>query len=496
MVMNREVIHRPIIEPISKDVTRSVSFHNVDHLLPYADDHMQRYIKGKYGLRGTHLASTQNELGMLIDNPDPQTEEHAAYIAATIGKPFKVFKPADIQNGTHPPDTLIVPYANTREAAKKIKALGQEGWGLHPDMVELLRNKASFHELIRNSDVKGLQVPDFEIAQFGNFESAVKKVLSNAQELYSKYGLTERYPLGFVARAELSDGNYGSSIVHQERDGKIIIVKDGSDKIIIPDGNWEQAIKASKAGIKSNMKEDADPSFVITRYMDIADSPGLSVVVKDGEIFSLGLNSQIQENGSKACVGTSSYDPKTEEMKLIKERLEEQMGEAVAAFLNETSQKTGIALEDGPANVDLMRLGEGEIALQKAQGIYEEGQSYAAESNARFSGRTAPGFAVMAFTGREPTVYNLQETFRQGVHAIDSRSIYSADPSAVRAELFEITEKAKEAGDPDLAFMRVPADPAAFILTGDRKEAEKKIDRAIKAAKGKGIIYVARSHTK
>src|SRR5438477_218815 len=109
--------------------------------------------------------------------------------------------------------------------------------------------------------------------------------------------------------------------------------------------------------------------IVISRYIDLADSPGMSVVIINGQVESLGWNSQLQKKGSKACIGTSTYLPRNPHLQRMQQQYEEQTAAFFETFLRMTARKYGVDFASirGVANVDIMIPGELEQKLQRVR---------------------------------------------------------------------------------------------------------------------------------
>lgn len=477
---------------------------NIPHVVPDVSDEIADKLNRHYGSRGGALDWGSPNVGLIVAHKTPAITEQAAYLGATAGRKLHVWELADLQNGHGPAETLIVPYINTYKTEEDVKKLGQESWGLPPAIVARLKNKVNFHEAVKSTEVEGFEVPEYKIATLRDVGHVARKVISESEELYAQHDLSGRYPMGVVIRAEESDGNYGNVIIHEINDekkwgektaGKIIVITNGkltTENINGKDvpklyrkGDWSTPIRDANRSLQNSFEKGAKPRFVVSRYMNLADSPGMSLVLNKGYVESLGWNTQIQAEGTTACIGTEKYRPKTPYLARMQDMYEAQTAEDFASFILETAKHEKIPFEDivGIINVDIMLPGPLEVELRRKKG---QGDGYyVAECNARFTNYTDATMAALGLTGGEPTPKQIQRTVWHGVTSIDRMDLRGASPEAVRAELYEIDEVAKTGGDPNRAFMRMPDSPAGIILTGNRNLAQAKVDRAIESATGR-----------
>ncbi len=472
------------------EIKISLHWQNIHHVLPGVSPQEALEIEGHYGPRAGALDWSRREAGILVRRKTSRVCDHAAYLSGTAIRALNVYELKEIQNGHHPANTLVVPYIHTSHTQADIRALGQESWGLPPEMVTKLKNKVNFHEIVRDSQVGGFEIPDYRIANLDTLERESIRVLNEAQDLYTEHDMSNTYPLGVVIRADESDGNYGGNvIIYEKTDGIHVIINskpiteevDGKEtEKIYRNGNWRQAIKEAKRILDSSFNRDANPQFVVTRFMDIVDSPGLSIVINKGDEESLGWNGQIQQEGTMACRGTERYQPDNPHLKRLQAIYEEKTTDDFIAFIKETAKKWGISYEEisGIVNVDIMLPGPREAELRRKMG--KEYGYYVAESNARFTNYTDGVLAVTGLTNRYPSPREIQKIVWEGVTTIDGYDLRGADVSAVRDEMYELDQLAYTHGwGKHRAFMRMPDNPAGMILTGDKKLASARIEKAI-----------------
>lgn len=421
------------------------------------------------------------EIGLFAPEPSDALREHAIYLGATLNRDLPVYTMDDMPKLR---DTSVVPYINTPETESLIRELGQTPWGLPPEMVSSLKNKVIFHALVRGFGIEGLEVPEFRIANINNIPDKSKEVLKEASDMYSRYYISD-YPLGAIIRAENSDGNYGSSIIKQDEKGRILVIPDADDERAeyFRKNDWTKALKYAQAELRESTSNTSDPQFVVSRFMDITDSPGMSLLVSDGQFESLGWNGQTMAKGTGACVGTTRYQPVGRYATGVQKAHEDQSAEAFAEFVRRTAKMYGISFGKvkGVINMDLMLPGSKEATLRERRGL--KNGYYAAECNPRWTNYTDALLAVVGFTGRIPSIRELQTAAWNQVHTIDKKPLRGARAEVIREVLFDRDKEAKRVGDPDRAFMRMPGeDEIGVILTGNRKKAEEKVDLAIEKA--------------
>ena len=205
--------------------------------------------------------------------------------------------------------TLVVPYINVPQTEHWIQAeLGATCWGLAGQMVQLLKNKADFYQLMEDLQLEGMAVPEYTIAPLAAVPQAAQRLLATMEEIFSQAGV-DGYPMGVMLRAAESDGHYGSCLVYEHQQ-RILVIPDGDVQQARSSPTWQQALTMAQQHLTASMDQQRESSIVISRFVEIDDSPGLSVIIVDGQVESLGWNSQLQAPGSTACVGTSPYQPK------------------------------------------------------------------------------------------------------------------------------------------------------------------------------------------
>ena len=464
----------------------SLTYHNPGSLLVNSSDEFRSKVTEHYQQRsGANNWPKRGEekpnehVGIFVERDTDQLKSHTGYLRNVYEQPtLQTYTEGDLKALTSQPDTraLVVPYFNSTQVHEKFASLGADVWGLPPKLVESLKNKVNFHRLVEEGKIDGFEVPDYTVATKDGFVSKALGMLRFSEELYRKHGLDE-YPRGLMIRLEESDGNYGSALLRQEKNGTIAITPDGDGENVQYRKNWEDAV----ANSKSMIYRDANPEakVVISRFLDLESTPGLSMLFMDGQYRSFGWNGQLQINGSKACVGTSDFLPANEYMKEAQIKYEDQSAEAFGNFIVQTAKSLNmdVAKIRGVANVDVMVPGplEQELRMRRGQ---KEG-FYIAECNPRWTNFTDAVGAGLAMTGREPTFSNFSDVIKEGIYSIDKYKLHDGvHPALVREEVYEIDQKLKQEGEARI-LVRMTDTPLGVIFLGNRKVAKEQLGRAI-----------------
>jgi hypothetical protein len=467
----------------------SVSYHNAGELIPDSTDETKEAYNSHYGLRSGANNYGSESMGIVLKNPDKKAGSQAEYLGSLYRKDFRVYSFHEMEEYTanlasNEPKPLAVPYINNEQTVRRIHSSGMETWGLPPEVINTLKNKTTFHELVTDAQIEGFEVPEYRISEGekSDFVRKAAELVSEANDMYKKHGLGEKYPLGLVMRLEESSGGQGMAIIRQRKDGSITVSTETQTKpkIVGPGKSaWEKAIDLSHSELYDTVQEGKKPSVVISRYIDIEDSPGLSMLFIDGTAHSLGLNGQLQNEESAACVGTSSYEPHTKYLKDMKKQIEGQSAQAFAKFMKKTADNAGIPFETirAIANVDIMIPGKMENKLRDRQGKRQA--LYIAECNTRWTNYTDAVMAGVGANGREPTVSDMRTTIEEGIFTKDKEELRGARPEDVRDILQTNDARTKDAR----VIVRMPVAPMGVILLGNKQMAEAELQKAISEAK-------------
>jgi hypothetical protein len=454
-----------------------IGFHNVGTgVLRASDTATIEYVEAQYGQRCGHIPLDAEEVGVLVEVRTTDIQTHLDYLSQLFGKKIKAITASELQHEQRRlpgQPTLIVPYINVPEAEKRIEGqLGAESWGMAADMVGLLKNKADFYQLLDEFNLDGFQTPDYRIAHVADLPRQALGFLGTVEELVKKAGVS-RYPLGVMLRAAESDGNYGCSLVHEQGD-RVRVVLNGEADHASYFTNWDEALAVSQKHLASTMNQQREARIVVSRYLDMADSPGMSVVVIDGQVESLGWNSQLQKKGSKACVGTSTYRAKNASLVRLQQEYEGQTADFFEKLLRKTAQKFGVDFASlrCVTNIDIMLPGKLEEQLQKKRG--QKPVRYIAECNPRWTNYTDAIMTIIGVSRKEQTIDTMRAVIREGIATIDKYHLpENADPRIVREYILQRDEVLKREGT--RVICRMAKNPMGLIFAGDVKRAQREI---------------------
>ncbi len=306
-----EAIPMTDIAPPSIDI----GHHNVSDLLESLSLEQRSAYGHKYDQRAPEQVATRDGLIMTWDRPAQATLRHMRYRAELARQHIHVVSPEgtfDLNGYRRDLHTLIgeravriVPYFPSHsvdglvdQCLPEIDAAHIQRFGLPSDIAEVVKNKQTFHEFMR--DNFPTLIPRFDVLLGSDLmderiQSPIEIVMLQTAELIaqaSHYGLNmEGYRNGVVLRKILSDGGFGTLIVRQRADGYEVI---GDQQIVAPT-------------LPELMAQVLTPTsrYLMTRLLELDSSPGISCMVRDGQLFVLPLNSQIQDE-SGAAVGTKT----------------------------------------------------------------------------------------------------------------------------------------------------------------------------------------------
>src|SRR5260370_38120630 len=88
-------------------------------------------------------------------------------------------------------------------------------------MNHVLKNKASFYQLVDEFGLEGFYPPDYTIASIYEVAREAERFLRRVEDVYKKAGVAEAYPLGVMLRAAEEDGNYGGCVAYENAGGRI-----------------------------------------------------------------------------------------------------------------------------------------------------------------------------------------------------------------------------------------------------------------------------------
>ena len=461
-------------------------FHNIGRgVLRASNATMIEKIEAHYGERCGHIPLVAEQPFLLVESITPAIEQQVAYLARLFQRDLQAItfaELAELQQEQEAQRTLIVPYVNVPEAEHQIyRALDKETeiWGLPASMVDLLKNKARFYETAAELHLPGFALPEYSIASIYELLPAALTLLHQIEELYRRAGLTNTYPLGLMLRGAESDGNYGCSQLTQQGT-QVIVTLDGDAQHPLSLHDWSAALTAAQSHLLSTMNPIKEERIVISRFLDMEDSPGMSLVLLNGEVSSLGWNGQLQLEGSTACVGTSSYLPKNDHLARLQESGEDATERYFTELLRQVAQKCQIDFNEirGIANLDIMLPSTLERQLQRNLG--REELPYLAECNPRWTNYTDAILTILNTQQRTPTVAAMRQVIADGIFTIDKHLLPEhLDPYLLRAHLSEQHEILGQSGISIIC--RMAHNPMGLILTGERVQARQQLDQMINA---------------
>jgi len=458
-------------------------FHNVGSGVLRASNHETvRKVERFYGERCGHLPLDTQDVCVLVEAPTQAIMSQMAYLSQLFGKVITARTFEDFTsvqpNVAEEELPLVVPYINVPETEQLIRLeLGAESWGVPGKMTDCLKNKADFYVLIDELGMEGFVTPDYRISTLDAVIQDAQIVLSQAEEMYAQAGLAPYYPLGVVMRAAESDGNYGSSLVY-ERNSGIIVVQDGDAEHIQTYTQWQEALTSAQTALSTTVNPQSENRVVISRYVDIIDSPGMSAVLINGAVISLGWNGQLQKEGSKACVGTSTYRPKHEYMQRVQEQYEDFTANSFEAFLHKVAAhcKLDFTTIRGVANVDMMFPGTLERQLQQRR--KQPMVPYLAECNPRWTNYTDAIMTLLGAKRRTQTISHMQLTIHEGISTVDKYPFPThIDPWVVREQILERDTALQHEGTRIIC--RMAKNPLGIIFAGNIERAQQELDTII-----------------
>ena len=454
-----------------------VGYHNVGTgVLRASNKTTIDYVEDHYGQRCGHLPLEAQRVCVLVNAHIDENESHLKYLSQLYGKEIEAITQVELQqqqkrfSASH---MLIVPYINVPETEKRIKTdLGAESWGMKGDMVSLLKNKADFYQFIDEFEFDGFRTPDYRIAHIADLTKEALGFLNTIEDVMKKASVPQ-YPLGVMLRAAESDGNYGCCLVY-EQNKLVTVVPNGEVEHAEYYSSWNEALTVSQKHLTATMDQQKETRIVISRYIDMVDSPGMSVVIMDGRIESLGWNGQLQQNGSKACIGTSTYRPVNASLARLQHKYEGQTLAYFEAILRRAAQKCDVDFASirGLANIDIMLPSDLEEMLQHKRGYKQS--HYVAECNPRWTNYTDAIMTVIGVNRKQQTISNMKAVIQEGIATIDKYYLpEDIDTQVVRECIFQRDEVLKQSGTRIIC--RMAKKPMGLIFAGDINKAQQEV---------------------
>lgn len=454
-------------------------FHNVGGVLRASNKKIVDKLEAHYGERCGHVPLDAQEIRVLVDVPTPDIQAQMSYLSQLFGKEIKAITVEALQGESAPGERpLVVPYINVPEAQQRLQGIVEaELWGIPATMVHILKNKADFYRLADELDLQGFRTPDYVVSTIYDLHADARRFLAWVEELYSEAGVASHYSLGLVLRAAESDGNYGSCLLYA-RGGCVLVLPDGDVASIQAYQDWNDALLAAQKSLAVTMDVQKETCIVISRFIDMADSPGMSVVLLEGHAQSLRWNGQLQGPDSKACVGTSSYIPGNAYLRDLQLRYEDQTASFFVSLLKQTATKCNIDFSTirGIANIDIILPGTAEIELQQKR--KQPPSHYLAECNPRWTNYTDAIMAIIGINRKAPTINNMQAVVREGISTVDKVPLPARlDPALVREHVWKVDDTLKQEGTRIVC--RMTKNPMGVIFSGDVKKAQQEFENVV-----------------
>lgn len=405
------------------------------------------------------------------------------YLSGLFGKSVEPKTAGELKmigHGIGDENFVIVPYINVAETEAYLKEkFGLSAWGLPFGITDKLKNKASLHERLSKGMIDGLCVPDFVVSDIEELADKSEEFLQSNEALYRKYD--SDCPPGLVVRFAECDGNYGAGVLLQSEKG-VVFRPDGAGKMVVYE-SWKDALIACQKHIKSTINPLKERRVVVSRFIEAVDSPGMSLAVMDGEVVSLGWNSQLQGDGL-ACVGTMTYRPKTDKMRFLKQKYEDETAVAFYKLLKDIAVEEGIDLgrARGFANIDIITPGEREHDLQVKR--FGREFNYLSESNPRFTNWTDALLTGVGVSHKRQSIRSMLEVISSGLMAEDKFKLPEGlDPRRVREEILKADSVLRIEGTRLIA--RMTTNPMGIIYMGDIEKGRANLVGIVKDLEGR-----------
>lgn len=470
---NREQLQSESVFPRRE---RAVAIANVLDVFEKTDPGLKGQIGHKYDVRVGYPPDCPQVTVAVSSAITPRTRDHFDYYSRLTGIDFGLVSVDDL-DGQHI-GSLAVPFINTQAVEQRLAGHGMEVWGIPGIVVDNLKNKATSHRLGEEFGLERFQPAEHRIFHIRDFQVETLKYVADIRQGYQDAQMSN-YPIGVVARAQQSDGNYGGCYIREE-DGKPTFRKNGTDNTRESFESWPEALAHAYQYLKStgNSREDIAPEVVVSRLMDLETSPGLAVFILEGQVFPLGWNGQVQEKGNTACTGTSTFMPQSEYQRWLQERYEPETEEEFERFLRLSFIKYGVNINSvrGTCNVDLMFPGPLERIYQAR--IDSNIPYWYAEFNPRFTNSTDAVMHILAVQNRTRSVNNMRRVFEEGFYTQDHYQFKpGTDLDQARDRIEALDQKLRSQGTRILVRMYEDDDLSmALAFAGNIAQAKRELD--------------------
>lgn len=349
--------------------------HNVPDLLPTLDEATKQAVIEHYSPRSLHhLFASRPGDTLFIPLSSAKYQEMLPlinWIKQNTGIEIVIVPESAEQlpiatKGKNNPTIVSAPYYMSQEQQKLLHSTvyHYEAWGPSFTQAELLKNKRTFHEWLHSRQeqlnsiaqehgLEGNVVMPFQITR-GQSETVavINSRLQQIHQMYEQAGLSESYPVGVIVRLTLGDGAYGTFFVTQKPNGHYSL---SYEKQLFIFDNWDNLATFLE-------QELTEAEYIITRLVDVAESPSNGVYLIDGKAHPLPITSQLMVNGS--CVGGSSINCRDHSY----QQLIAQYTQAIQALSTTIVQNTTDPNQTSPGHLgfDYIIGGPKEAALRQA----------------------------------------------------------------------------------------------------------------------------------
>src|SRR5947208_2075002 len=146
--------------------------------------------------------------------------------------------------------------------------------------------EAHYYQFIDEFELYGFRTPDYRVVHIADLHKEALGFLNTIEDMVKKASVPQ-YPLGVMLRAAESDGNYGCCLVYEQKN-LVRVIPNGEVDHAAYYASWDEALTVSQKHLAASMNQQKETRVVISRYLDMADSPGMSVVIMNGQVESLG----------------------------------------------------------------------------------------------------------------------------------------------------------------------------------------------------------------
>jgi hypothetical protein len=441
-----------------------IGFHNIGSgVFRYSHEDVKKTVGEYYSQRCGHLPLNAKTIGILVEKIDDDIRAQVAYLSELYGREIKLLTPDNIKKLQTKP--LIVPYIAVPEAEAQFSHIKADIWGLPTKLTHVLKNKSEFHRVVNILKVEDFKVPDYSTTYLAEVIPHTKAFLQKIETLYAEAGFKDSYPLGVMLRAADEDGNFGSSLMYEK--GKyVVMIPNGEVSDARVYGNWEEALVNSKRILAAAMQTKKEPRVVVSRYVDTIDSPGMSMVILNGEVFSLGWNIQTKKEPSRNPIAAGTYNPTDPVLRQIKGEYEDYSAKVLEKFLRKTAERCKINFNQiqGIVNIDLIIPSDMEKAFQEKRG--QKVLFYFSECNPRWTTYTDAVMTILGAQHKPQTVGNMLQVIKEGIAVVDKYKLPSnVDPKRVRDFIYKKDQELQKKGTRIIC--RMTTNPMGVIYAGD-----------------------------